>query len=223
MDELPGNSYKAQAKAATPSEAVSANGKGSEETEKVEKIIIGTVTERKKPLGKRFVETFFGGQAKDAVNYSIFEVLIPAARDMLLDAVNGGLERLVKGSDTRRGISRPGVARQYFSYDRVATRPGFRPDPREAQGRRVREEHDFTDVVFSVRSDAEAVIDRMFDRINEYNEVTLAYVKKLVGETANFTDQSWGWTDIRGSHVERIGPDQYIVVLPKTEHLSRNR
>lgn len=216
MDELPGNSYKARQKAASPQQpAVTAKEEPPEET----KVIAGTVVPRKKPLGKRFAETFFGGQAKDAVNYSIFEVLIPAARSMFLDAVNSALETWVNGSARRSGYNRTtagGVNKVYTSYNTVS-KMAYRPDPRGV--RRGRDEHDFSNVVFDMRSDAEAVLERMFDRITKYDRVTVRDFKNLVGETPQYTDRVWGWTSIRDARVQRDRDGMYYIYLPDTEHL----
>lgn len=222
MDELPGNSNKAKEQTESPKPAL--NGKVNSETEEVavKKVVVGTAIERKKPLGKRFSETFLGGQAKDAANYVMFEVLVPALRDTIVDMVSGGIERLVKG-DSRRGVSRggSGPSKTYINYNGIS-RPGYRPDPRgetRQLSRRAREEHDFTEVVFDIRSDADDVLERLFDRIQEFNEVTVADFKNLCGISPAYTDRKWGWTDIEKSRVVRVGHDQYIIEMPKTEHL----
>lgn len=223
MDELPGNSNRAKAQAETPEPAP--NGKVSTDPEVVEKIIQGKVVERKKPLGKRFIEAFTGDSARAVGEYLLHDILLSSLRDLVSDLITQGTERALYGekrSETRRNLGRGGSTRPYFNYNGIS-RPGYRPDPREESRNRARDENDFGMVIFDRRSDADDVLERMFDRIEEYNEVTLSYFKGLVGKTAQYTDQRWGWTDIEKAKVVRYGSDGYIIELPKLEHLPHNR
>lgn len=216
MTELPGNSYKAQQRAEIGKPAAP---EAKPEPPQLEVIITGTVVDRKKPLGKRFAEVFFGGTAKDAANYAMFEVLIPALRDTILDALNGGLERLVKGGDSRRGVGRSvvgGAIRTYTNYNAMS-KSVYRPDPREVS--RGASGSDYTEVIFDRRSDADAVLERMFDLINEYGKVTVSQFKNLVGKNAQYTDRSWGWTDITKAKTIRDRDGAYYISLPDVEHL----
>src|SRR5436305_8571587 len=74
---------------------------------------------RKKPLRKQFSETFVAGDAKSAVRYVMFDVLIPAAKDMIAEAGSQGIERLIFGDTRRRGPTPPQAGPTgYVTYNR---------------------------------------------------------------------------------------------------------
>lgn len=189
---------------------------------KVERVVESTVVRRKKPLGKRFAEIFFGGDSKGVLGYVASEVLLPAARDALADAITQGVERLLFGdaqSTSRRTGRRPGTTSyvNYGRYSQSTTSNPRREEPRVGH-RRSRTSHDFDDIVLATRVEAETVIERLFDLIERYGQATVSDLYELVGISGNFTDEKWGWADMRGSGVRRVR-EGYLLDLPKTEPL----
>jgi hypothetical protein len=192
------------------------------EDKKIERVVTTEVSRRKKPLGKRFLETFIGGDAKSVAHYVLFDVLLPAAKDTAADAVSQGIERMLFGevrSTSRRTGTRPGSGGGYTSYNRYASTaaPARREDPRGIS-RQARARHDFDEIVLATRVEAEEVIDRMFDLVSQYESVTVRDLYELVGISASYTDDKWGWTDIRGAGVTRIR-NGYLLDLPKPDPL----
>ena len=183
-----------------------------QEKEKVEPVVTGDVVRRKKPLTKRFQETFFGGDARGTLNFVFFGVLIPAAKDMLVEAGSQGIERLVFGESKRRSSMRGPNPTGYISYNRMTT-PSDRPPP-AAISRRARARHDFDEIVLQSRGEAEEVVDRMYDLLTRYDSVSVADLYELTGIRGAHTDQKWGWTDLRGSGVSRVR-NGYLLDLPE--------
>ncbi len=180
--------------------------------------------QRKKPLSKRFKETFTGDDTKSVGSYILFDVLIPAAKDMVADAVSQGVERKLFGevrSTSRRGGYRPGSAfgnTSYNAYNRYALSSSpRREDPRSgstAPNRRSRASHNFDEIILATRVEATEVIDRLFSIISQYEVATVSDLYELVGITADYTDDKWGWTDIRGADITRI-QNGYLLDLPR--------
>jgi hypothetical protein len=215
MEQFPANSHKTRA---APDET-------KPDQKKVEKIVEGDVVRRKTPLGKRFAQTFFGGDAKGVVAYIVMDVLIPAAKDTVADAFSQGIERMLFGevrSTSRRTGQRPGGASGYTNYNRYSspsgTRESRREDPRNNISRRARSSHDFDEIILATRAEATEVVDRLFDLIAKYETATVADLYELVGVSGNYTDDKWGWTDIRGAGVTRVR-NGYLLDLPKPEPL----
>lgn len=191
----------------------------TKEPKKVDKVVEGEVLRRKKPLGKRFAETFVGGDAKSVWHYVLFDVLIPAAKDTAADAVSQGIEKMLFGearSASRRGGSRPSTAGGYVSYNRYAPSTVTRREEPRAVSRRARASHDFDEIIIPTRGEAEEVVDRLFDLVSRYEVATVADLYELVGVTGSYTDDKWGWTDIRGAGVSRVR-DGYLLNLPRPE------
>lgn len=195
----------------------SKKGKSEAKPEKkVERVTSTEAIKRKKSLGKQFSETFIGGDAKSAANYMAFGVLIPALRDALADAASQGIERLIFGeSKTRRPSS--SMATGHVSYNRFSSSTPQASKPRTLS-RRSRATHDFGEIVLQSRTEAEEVIDRLFDLVSRFDSATVADLYELVGIANTHTDHKWGWTDLRGASVTRIR-NGYLLDLPEPEPL----
>ena len=193
----------------------------SEEPKKIERVVEGEVLRRKKPLGKRITETFVGGDAKGVWGYVMLDVLVPAAKDTIADAFSQGIERMLFGESrphSRRGGYRGGGNNGYVSYNRYAPSSMRREEPRPSMSRRARASHDFDEIILATRVDAEEVIDRLFDLVSRYESATVADLYEMVGVSGNYTDDKWGWTDIRGAGVTRVR-NGYLLDLPRPEPL----
>ncbi len=73
MDEFPPNSLKSKVE--------------PKQEKIVERVTSEDPTRRKKPVSKQFSETFMGGNFRNAIQYMFISVLIPAAKDTIVDAV----------------------------------------------------------------------------------------------------------------------------------------
>jgi hypothetical protein len=216
MESYPSNSHKKQTLKSSP----------EEEPKKVEKVIEGEVLRRKKPFGKRVAETFIGGDAKSVGLYVLYDVLLPAVKDTLADAMSQGVERMLFGearSTSRRTGNRPGSGNSYISYNRYAPSSNQRNERNEwrsqpGPSRRARATHNFDEIILATRVEAEEVIDRLFDLVSRYESATVADLYELVGVSGNFADEKWGWSDIRGAGVTRVR-NGYLLDLPKPEPL----
>jgi hypothetical protein len=206
--DLPGNSRKLRA-ARTAQE--------TPKEKKQEKIIAGEVVQRKKRLSRRFTEAFFGDQGvEDAVQGFLAEILVSAFKSMVSDTIGQFSNALRDGSDkflygtTRRTIT---TARgPYTSYNRVT---GVRPAYNQISDR-SRTLHDFDDVILESRGEAEDVLDRMRELISQFDAATVADFYDLVGITGNFTDDRWGWTDLRSAKVTHVRGG-YLISMPRTQ------
>ena len=187
---------------------------------KIEAVVSGEVVRRKKPLRKRFSETFVGGDARSVASYVFLDVLIPAAKDMVADAMSMGVEKMLYG-DVRSSSRRPRGANTntgYVSYNRFGS-SNTRPEPRVPNpSRRSRANHDFDEIILATRVEAEEVVDRLFDLVSRYEVATVSDLYELVGVAPNYTDDKYGWTDIRGAGVQRVR-NGYLLDLPKPEPL----
>lgn len=201
------------------------NTKKSKEEPEKERPVIERITSkeavRKKTLGRRVAESFTGDDAQSVGNYILFDVMIPAAKGLLLDIINQGSERALYGDSRGRsriggGNGRPGYAKMYNGNSGNNT---SRRDERELS-RGDRQNHNFDDIVIEDRGEAEGVLDRLQDLINDYDQATVADLYTMVGITPLFTDQNWGWTDLRGCRIDRVRQG-YLLVLPRTEDLKK--
>lgn len=214
MTDFPSNRHKdKQEEPDTP--------KAEKTDKKVEKVVEGEAIRRKKSLGTRLKETFFGGDTRGVWGFVGEEVLIPAAKDMIADAVSQGIERMIYGeaqSSSRRTGRRPDGKGPYISYNRYSGSRKKGPSRRNEISHRARAAHNFDEIILPTRVEADEVIDRLFDLVSKYESATVADLYDLVGITGNYTDDKWGWFDLRGADVRRVRHG-YLLDLPKPEPL----
>ena len=181
-------------------------------------IVSSGAVRRKKSFRKQISDTFVAGDAKTAARYSIFEIMLPAARDMIVETLQQGIEKLFTGDSRRRGSTHPqSGATGYVSYNRVGM--GARSTgPSRAISRQARARHNFDEIMLDNRVEAEEVIDKLFELVSRYESATVADLYELVGLTSTHTDHKWGWTDLHGSGVSRIRGG-YLLDLPEPEAL----
>lgn len=204
ISNYPGNSHKDKSKDEAPQDR------------KVERVTTAEAVQRKKPLGRKIAETFTGDDMRSVGMYILLDVLVPAAKSMLSDAASQGVERLLFG-DSSSSSSRPrqGGATGRVSYNRMHSSDRSRLNGPRTISSRARATHDFDEIVLKSRVEAEVVIDRLSDLIDNYDFATVSDLYELVGITGSFVDDKWGWNDLRGSEVRRVR-DGYLLVLPKT-------
>lgn len=190
----------------------------TEPKKKLEQVTAGEVKTRKTPLGKKFKTIFTGGDAKGTANYVLLDVLVPAARDMIADAVSAGVEKMLFGEVRSRSRRGSGGATGYVAYNKVASAIRERDEPR-AISRRSRATHDFGEIILNTQVEAEEVIDRLNEQCRQYGQASVADLYDLIGISSNYTDEKWGWTTMIGSDIDRVRGGGYALDLPRTEQL----
>jgi hypothetical protein len=198
-----------------PNSEVSKRQAQEEETKDIQPVTSGGIR-RKKPLRRKFSEVFISGSAKTAVAYAVWEVLLPAAKDTVVEVITQGIERLFFGDSRRhRGVTTPqsgptGVVQ----YNRLYSTQHRMSGPQRTISRQARARHDFDEIILESRTEAEEVIDRLYEVISRYESASVADLYQLVGLSSSHTDYKWGWTDIRGAGVSR-SRDGYVLDLPE--------
>jgi len=206
-DNYPSNAHKDRApKPAAAPEA---------EKEPVVKVVTGKVDARKTPWYKKLSRNIIVGDANTVGEFVVQDVLLPAVRNLIRDAVVGTVERGLYGSARRSAGSsailggRPGLQTR---YDKMSD-PGGRTMSRDALRR-----HDFAEVALDSLAEAEEVLNTMVYRIERYRVVSVADFYDLVGITGSWADRSWGWDDLRTADI-RQSRRGWILDLPNPEPL----
>ena len=209
MDQYPSNSQNERLKRESKPQAE------AKEEKVVESVVTGKVILKKKTLGRRFLDTFIAGDGHGVWHYVLFEVIVPATKDVIADVVSQGVERMVYGearSTSRRG-NRPSGSSGYVSYNRYSQQ-SREPATRPNLSRSARSTHSFDQIILETRGEALEVIDRLEDLIERYGEATVADLYGLIDITSQFTDEKWGWTDISRHDIRRVQRG-YQLILPR--------
>lgn len=193
----------------------------SDEGKKIEPIagVVG-VTRKKRSLGKRFKDAFFGGTTEGVGTYVLFEVMLPAAKDMIVDAGGEALHRAVYGESRPahargRGRGSSGISPLgHIAYDTISSRAAQPRQEHTPLSRRARANFEFDEIILPQRHIADEVLDRMFMLLEKYQAVTVADLYELLDISAQHTDDKWGWVDLFGSSVTRVSGG-YMLNLPQ--------
>lgn len=180
-----------------------------------ESVVKGKVKKKKKSLGRRMSESFLEEDSSSVFSYILNDVLLPAAKDTLSDMVNKSVEMFLYGSEggysSRRSQDRGNRTRvNYSSYYERDNRDRFRVNRRAS--------HNFDDILFDDRNEAEEVLTRLCDLVYEYGEASVQDFYDLVGMTSSYTDQKWGWTNLSTARVVRTR-DGFAIRVPRVEEI----
>lgn len=185
-----------------------------EERQKLEKIVTGTVKTKKKSELHKLTDIFISEDVKNVKSYVLMDVLVPAIKKAISDIVTNGIDMILYGESGRRTRSSSGSSSyvSYRDYSRKEDRRPTEPIRRNA--------YDFGSVILESRGEAEAVLDRMTEIIEAYEFVAVADLFDLLGQDCQYTDQKYGWTNLRDASVERTR-DGYLLKLPKVTPLNK--
>lgn len=182
----------------------------------VEKVVTGKVTRQKRPLGRRFLEVFIT-DSTDLKTYFLQEVAVPGIKSAFmycLDGIQGAVEMKLFGTVTRR--SGP-----FTNYNRVSTNfgkvtwGGQAAQPIARTIERTQSSMDIGEIVLETKGEADLVLDRLLDQVDQFGSTTVADLYELVGVTENFTDRNFGWKNLSGADIRRVRGGGYMLILPR--------
>lgn len=207
--EFPSNS---QTRGRTPA----SSPRDDEKRERVQRVVQGPVTRRKKPMGRKVVD-MFGGDARGAGSYVVLDILVPAAKDAIVDGFTMWVEHLVLGGPRRRGggIFRQGPVTQRVNYQQPAS-TSIRQNAISPRGRA---NFHFDEILLSSRVEADEVLATLIEHIEKYGQVTVRDLYDAIGEESKWTEVKYGWVDLSYAQVRRARGGGYILDLPKPEPL----
>ena len=198
-----------------------------EETEKPKVEPITKAVTKKKTLSRKVSETFTGDDMQSVGSFVLFDVIIPAAKDLVVDALTQGIQRRFYGAGFRpRGGGGGMGGGPKISYNNMyqngpsnSTISGKATPSSSPLSRRGRSTHDFSEIIIENRGDAEEIIERLRDLIENYGVASVKDFYDLVSVTADYTDNKWGWNNLNSSSVMRARGGGYVIDLPPTKEI----
>lgn len=181
---------------------------------------------RRSPVGK-LVKSIFAGDAKSISEYLMDEVIIPKFQDILLDTINKGGEYLIYGEtkasklnyNRRSSIYYSGIGREadrkLYGIERTGTL-----ETREI-GDSMSKNYDtdyYSDLIFRDRQQAEEVLSRMYEDLQDYECCTILSLKSMMGHQTTHTDEKYGWDDLTGSRIKMVRGG-WLLELPTAKYL----
>lgn len=178
------------------------------EKKKVEKVVQGAVVTKDKSLSKKFSETFLGDDLDNVKSYIFLDVFIPAVKNTISEIVSNGIEMLLFG---RPKAARGNSSKTYVSYN------SYSKDNKRENGNSSQNIRDFRDIILETRGEAEDVLSNLSDLVVDYGFASVADLYDLCGisKYSNFTDNKYGWVDLRGVKVKMARGGGYLIDLPR--------
>ena len=174
---------------------------------KVEKVVHGRVRTKPKSGISKITDIFISEDAANVKSYIVMDVLVPAVKKAISDIVRDGIDMILYGESRGRKSSSASGYVSYRDYSRSDDRDRFRDS-------RSRSSYAHDDIVLDSRGEAEEVLTRMDELIDTYGNVSVADLYDLVGKSSEYTDNKYGWTNIRNAEPIRIR-NGYMLKLPK--------
>lgn len=178
----------------------------------------GSAVERKKTIGRKFREQFAGDDAQTVGQYLLFDVVIPATKNLIFDLGREGLQRILFGGNRPASSSIAGSIlgsrTSYSSFSRTTPAANNVSQTPAAMTPQQRAVHDFSGVILQTREQGLAVIDVLAQLIEDYGAATLNDFYACIGETPDFTAVKYGWKSLAQAQVRHIR-EGYLLELPK--------
>lgn len=196
------HSYKAKQKAL----------ENKQTEKKIEKVVTGKVITKKKSGFSSFASDFVSVNLKDIKRIVIDDTLIPKIKEVLYDIVMDTTDVILYG-DTKRSRSRRGIGSNTVLYNKFSDRS--RRDPRPV----LTPQHQIEDVILERKSDADSVLDRMQEILDQYGIVKVSDLNELTGRVGFYTDHSFGWTSLAKAEIVRVR-EGWLIQLPRPMSIS---
>lgn len=195
----------------------------TEPKKNLEPIVTGEVISKPKPVGSKFKAIFFGGDFRSATEFVLAEVLLPAVRNVIVESVSKGADRLIYGESMHRQVRRPPNYTSRIQYNN----PVLRGDPinrallpnQSARTAWVSNRKDFDDIILTQESEANAVVERLIDIVDQYEVVSIADLSEILGQPSSPIDNKWGWTNLATIEVRQVR-EGWRISFPPLEEIS---
>lgn len=190
------------------------------EARKIQKVISGEATKKKKAVGRKLRDIFVTSNFDDVKTYVFYDVIVPAIKDGLYDVFDSAISMLFFGDASGRRrkpkASEPGFKINYGGY---FASDGPRKERKSAPDIRTRSVYAYEDLVIPSKGDAQIILDNMYELLSKYEYVSVFDLYTLAGITPNPTDEKYGWTDLRGAKIEGSPRRGWWLSLPRCSSL----
>lgn len=193
--------------------------KASSEKKEITKVVSGPAKVKKKNPSRKIADMFISEDAANVKSYIMLDVIVPAIKDVVSNIVKDSIDMVLFGG-TGGSKKRANTGNSpYISYNRFSDkRDRERERDRYHEYRGVPSRYDFSEISIKNKKDAEDVLERMDEIMDTYGMVKVADLFDLVGIAVEYTDNDYGWTNLRDAKVIR-DRDGYVLDLPRIKSL----
>lgn len=192
----------------------SLNPKTNKQPAEIKKPDVQAVVVKKSGFQKFSEETNFKENAKNAGQFILRDVILPALKKTIDDIVCGGIKTMLYGENAN--IRNMSNNNGHIPYSSISTGQNGRATYVSNSTRRAMNDN----VAFLSKTDAIDALEYLSDVVREDGQCTVAQLYELGHTTPDYTDHYYGWKDLRGVDVVPY-LDKWILSLPKPILLRR--
>lgn len=164
-------------------------------------------------LGRYLIEDTI----ENAKEKAFSEIVAPGIKTLIFDT---GVEILsvILFKESSAGGYRPRSGGPAKRGDRTSYRDYY--DRKDKGHRRDTRDIPFDpdDIIVDTRAEAHMVLDELDHIIHKYGQASVADFYDIVGVTSDWTDNRYGWTDIRNASIRPVR-EGFMLVMPRTHVL----
>lgn len=199
------------------------------EKKEMKKIVDTQPKKMKRGLLSRLAVGVLGPEGLPSIGtYVNEEIIKPAIKNIIVDAVTSGINRLIYGDSKPRtgGGYNPGHYRDRApyrpntNYTSRYTSSNQEPREREHTPARYNSRYGVEEYVIEERYDAARVLTTLTESADQYGSVSVADYYDLIGVATQYTDNTYGWTmesitqasivPVRGGYIIKFPPVEVI-------------
>lgn len=160
----------------------------------------------------------FSGLASDDAGmlkeYIVGDVVLPAIKKVIDDIIVNGIHILLYGDTNTKYRETTGAFSPvtYIGYDRFSERRSSITNHRDI--------FDPDNIEVATRAEAEEVLDNLGGIISHFGFARVSDLFDLVGITAPYTNNRYGWDSLKGARIERTYKGSYLIIMPKARLLN---
>ena len=180
------------------------------------KVTKGTVKKTQQSSFQKFAKAFVPEDSKSIKDYVVEEapgLIITFLRRLFQSILDTYLPDNGKYTTFARGNRSTNTS---IRYDTIRTGSSSGLGIKSRSSNTV---YEYENVIFDDYSDAQLVLDQLFDCLSRYEKVSVFDFYDLAGVSANASDRNYGWPDLGGSKVVQT-VEGFVIDLPRAVPLT---
>lgn len=176
----------------------------------------------KPSLFDKFLKRVSGMERASFENYLLNDIVIPAAKDLVLDVVEGmlhGHDTPRMGNRYYRSVGRGGTTYTAFFGNGLTKKIGaparLSPGYDDSGNVDIIDNSNYAAVAFRSRGKAEEVLLNMRDRVEALGHASIGDFNDLARRKGEAVDYNYGWYNLDDARVSRVGGGAYVIRFPK--------
>lgn len=175
---------------------------------KVEKVVSGNVTVKKKSALSKMRDMFIAEDADKVGNYILMDVLVPSIKRAIVDIIKSSAD-MIFGTTGSKSVSSTKYSYGGIPYVNYSS-PNRKPEIPAA-----RSQYEIGDINFDNRADAEEVLSKMDELISVYGQASVADLCEMVDVPYEYVANKYGWKNLHDAVPIRTAHG-YSLRLPRS-------